>query len=349
MKRGRRTEPIGLAPFLAAMPRQAPSASRSRRDTQYTVPSTVCERSRPAYEGGVSPITSLPATEKRTPPSAVLRRRVALAFAAFVLIGATDGATGVLLPSLQTHYGVGKSVVSLLFVALTVGYIVAAFGSGLLVALLGERRFLALGAAAFALGAFVVSLRPPFALVLLTMVGFGFGFAIIDAGLNAYITAMPESTTQIEQSARLLRHRRVPRPDHRCGHPDARVRMEYCLCALVCVRAPSCGRLRAPLRCWPGERPATRHESGGDEPAHRHSSPAAGLAGGDLHALLCRRGDQHRQLEFQLPHRSTPSRQPALRLVGERLLVGNHPRAADAGPARRAPRDRQIRRSSAIA
>lgn len=124
-----------------------------------------------------------------------MRRRVALAFVAFVLIGAVDGATGVLLPSLQAHYGIGKGVVSLLFLTLTAGYIVAAFGSGLLVALLGERRFLALGAAAFALGALLVTLRPPFALVLLTMVGFGFGFAIIDAGLNTYIAGMPESTT----------------------------------------------------------------------------------------------------------------------------------------------------------
>ena len=198
MKRGRRTEPIGLAPFLAAMPRsRTPSASRSRRGPQYTVPSAVREQSHPAHEGGVSPITPLHITEKRTVPPTVVRRRVALAFAAFVLIGATDGATGVLLPSLQTYYGVGKSVVSLLFVSLTAGYIVAAFGSGLLVALLGERRFLALGAAAFALGALLVSLRPPFALVLLTMIAFGFGFAIIDAGLNAYITAMPESTTRL--------------------------------------------------------------------------------------------------------------------------------------------------------
>lgn len=124
-----------------------------------------------------------------------MRRRVALAFFAFVLIGATDGATGVLLPSLQAHYGVGKGVVSLIFLALTTGYIVAAFGSGLLVALLGERRFLVLGAIAFAGGAFLVSLRPPFVLVLVTVVALGFGFGIIDAGLNTYITRMPENTT----------------------------------------------------------------------------------------------------------------------------------------------------------
>ncbi len=127
--------------------------------------------------------------------SVALRRRVALSFAAFILIGAADGATGVLLPSLQAYYGVGKGVISLIFLAITTGYIIAAFGSGLLVALLGQRRFLALGAASFAMGAVAISLRPPFALLLTIMTGLGFGFAIMDAGLNTYITGLPESTT----------------------------------------------------------------------------------------------------------------------------------------------------------
>ncbi len=125
----------------------------------------------------------------------IVRRRIGAAFAAFILIGATDGATGVVLPSLQAHYGVSKGVISLIFLALTTGYIIAAFGSGLLVALLGQRRFLALGAAAFAMGAGAISLRPPFALLLTTILGLGFGFAIIDAGLNTYITGLPEKTT----------------------------------------------------------------------------------------------------------------------------------------------------------
>ncbi|MGI8687523.1 MAG: MFS transporter [Thermomicrobiales bacterium] len=122
-------------------------------------------------------------------------RRIAVSFAAFILIGATDGATGVLLPSLQTDYGIGKGVVSFIFLAITSGYFVAAFGSGLLVALLGQRRFLMLGAAAFAAGAVAISLRPPFALLLATMLALGFGFAIMDAGLNTYITGLPENTT----------------------------------------------------------------------------------------------------------------------------------------------------------
>ncbi len=125
----------------------------------------------------------------------IVRRRIAVSFAAFVLIGATDGATGIVLPRLQTDYGVGKGVVSLIFLAITSGYFVAAFGSGLLVALFGQRRFLMLGAAAFAVGAVAISLRPPFALLLATMLVLGFGFAILDAGLNTYSTGLPENTT----------------------------------------------------------------------------------------------------------------------------------------------------------
>jgi fucose permease len=134
---------------------------------------------------------------ERTGLTATLRRRIALSFAAFVVIGATDGATGVLLPSLQAEYGVSKGVVSLLFLALTTGFIIAAFGSGLLVALLGQRRFLMLGAAVFALGALTISLRPPFAVVLAILLILGFGFAILDAGLNTYITGLPENTTRL--------------------------------------------------------------------------------------------------------------------------------------------------------
>ena len=120
-----------------------------------------------------------------------------VAFIAFILIGATDGATGVVLPSIEAQYGIGKQAVSLLFLAITAGYVVAAFASGLLVATLGRRWFLMLGAAAFALGALCIGVRPLFVVVLATAMVLGFGFAIIDAGLNTYITELPHSTTPL--------------------------------------------------------------------------------------------------------------------------------------------------------
>ena len=119
--------------------------------------------------------------------------QVGLAFFSFILIGANDGALGVLIPSMRLHYGVDKATIGLLFLFQTVGYLIAAFNSGLLVERLGNRRFLVSGAACFFLGVGTLSFMPPFVFVLVVMLPLGFGVAIIDAGLNAYIAGMPRN------------------------------------------------------------------------------------------------------------------------------------------------------------
>jgi len=119
--------------------------------------------------------------------------QVGLAFSAFILIGANDGALGVLIPSMRLHYGVDIATIGLLFLFQTIGYLIAAFNSGLLVEKLGNRRFLVLGVASFLLGVGALSLMPSFVIVLIMMLPLGFGVAIIDAGLNIYIASMPRN------------------------------------------------------------------------------------------------------------------------------------------------------------
>jgi fucose permease len=119
--------------------------------------------------------------------------QVGLAFSAFILIGANDGALGVLIPSMRLHYGVDKATIGLLFLFQTIGYLIAAFNSGLLVEKLGNRRFLVLGVASFLLGVGALSLMPAYVIVLVMMLPLGFGVAIIDAGLNTYIAGMPRN------------------------------------------------------------------------------------------------------------------------------------------------------------
>ncbi|MFL5653120.1 MAG: MFS transporter [Ktedonobacteraceae bacterium] len=123
-----------------------------------------------------------------------LRIQIGLAFFAFILIGLNDGAIGVLIPSIQTHYNVNKATIGLLFLFATIGYLVAAFNSGLLVEKLGNRFFLILGVSTFLLSAATLSLMPPFLVVLLMLLPLGFGVAILDAGLNAYIAGLPRNT-----------------------------------------------------------------------------------------------------------------------------------------------------------
>ncbi|MFL5627007.1 MAG: MFS transporter, partial [Ktedonobacteraceae bacterium] len=96
-----------------------------------------------------------------------LRLKIALAFFAFIMIGANDGAFGVLLPSLRTHYHVDNATIGFMFLASTAGYFTATFNNGLLIEKLGYRRFLALGAIIFLLSTGIISVMPPFFIVLI--------------------------------------------------------------------------------------------------------------------------------------------------------------------------------------
>src|SRR6266516_343004 len=119
--------------------------------------------------------------------------QVGLAFSAFILIGANDGALGVLIPSMRLHYGVDIATIGLLFLFQTVGYLVCGLILEKLNEKLGNRRFLVLGVVSFLLGVGTLSLMPSYVIVLIMMLPLGFGVAIIDAGLNTYIASMPRN------------------------------------------------------------------------------------------------------------------------------------------------------------
>ena len=130
-------------------------------------------------------------------PRASLRWQIGLSFTSFILMGANDGALGVLLPSIRAHYGVNDATISLIFLAGSLGYLTAAFNSGPLTGRLGYRWFLPLGACSTLLGALTYTLMPPFAVILLAGLLVGFGIGCIDAGLNAYIASLPGNTTKL--------------------------------------------------------------------------------------------------------------------------------------------------------
>jgi fucose permease len=132
--------------------------------------------------------------EKQSTTVPSIRTQLSLVFFAFILIGSNDGALGVLIPSLRTYYAVNKATIGLIFLASTIGFLTAAFISGLLLEALGRRLFLVVGASSFVVSAALISLRPPFVLLLGILLLLGFGVAILDAGLNTYIAGLPRST-----------------------------------------------------------------------------------------------------------------------------------------------------------
>jgi fucose permease len=129
--------------------------------------------------------------------SSEARTQIALAFFAFILIGAVDAAVGVLLPSLRAFYAIDKAAVGFLFISSTFGYLVSAFASGLLVEKLGMRVFMMLAPAMITLAAITISFMPPFIVLMLGFLMSGFGIGLIDAGLNSHIAALPNNTAPL--------------------------------------------------------------------------------------------------------------------------------------------------------
>jgi fucose permease len=130
-----------------------------------------------------------------TQKQSLLRLQIGLAFFGLLLVGLLSGAWGVLLPGLSDFYHINKSVVGLLFFASATGYFLSALCSGFLTQKLGLRWYLILGTAAFLAGNLILFIKPPFALVLLTRMFMGIGVAVIEAGLNMFIAALPKNNT----------------------------------------------------------------------------------------------------------------------------------------------------------
>jgi fucose permease len=120
--------------------------------------------------------------------------RLVLAFGGFILLGLGAGAGGVLIPSQMADYGIDKVTVGLMFFGFSGGYLASSLSTGALVARLGVRAQLALGAAIYVVASVGIGLRPPFGLLLLLTVVSGAGCGVVDAGFNAYISTLPGHT-----------------------------------------------------------------------------------------------------------------------------------------------------------
>jgi len=124
-----------------------------------------------------------------------LRWQMGLIFLGILLLGTNDGAIGILIPSLRAHYHLDAGTVGAVFLFSAIGYLLTALSNGLLVERLGQRTVLLFGTAAFFCSVALVSLAPPFTVVLALLLLQGCGGAIIDVGCNASLVQFPRGTT----------------------------------------------------------------------------------------------------------------------------------------------------------
>ena len=131
----------------------------------------------------------MPASRHPVPPS------VLVAYAAFVQIGLTAGAGGVLLPAQITDYGVGRAAIGVCFFTFAAGFILASFSAGAALSRFGIRFTLVAGAVAVVVAGLGVAARPPFVVFLALQSVVGYGTGLLESALNAHIASLQGAAT----------------------------------------------------------------------------------------------------------------------------------------------------------
>ncbi|MBO3745005.1 MFS transporter [Streptosporangiaceae bacterium NEAU-GS5] len=127
------------------------------------------------------------------------RAPVALAYAAFVLVGISAGVSGVLLPAQIDDYHVTMTTIGLTFFVFSAGFFLAGSFTGALVQRFGTRISLAIGGGAYVLSGLYMGLRPPFIGLVAIQILAGFGTGTLESVLNAYLAGLPSATTLLNR------------------------------------------------------------------------------------------------------------------------------------------------------
>ncbi|MFF5228093.1 MFS transporter [Dactylosporangium sp. NPDC000521] len=120
---------------------------------------------------------------------------IAFAYATFVLAGLSAGVGGVLLPAQLRDYHLDKATIGVTFFAFSAGFLLAGATAGALIHRLGTRAALTAGGVAFIAAGLCTATRPAFAVLVGVQVVAGYGTGVLESVLNAYLAALPGSTT----------------------------------------------------------------------------------------------------------------------------------------------------------
>src|SRR5690349_1770565 len=125
--------------------------------------------------------------------------RVALAYAAFVLVGVNAGVNGVLLAAQMDDYAVSRATLGLTFFAGSAGFVLAGMTAGALIHRFGTRIALATGGGVYVLSAWYAGTRPPLVALIVLQAAFGYGIGVLESVLNAYLSGLPNATTRLNR------------------------------------------------------------------------------------------------------------------------------------------------------
>ncbi|KAJ9667512.1 hypothetical protein H2201_002381 [Coniosporium apollinis] len=111
-------------------------------------------------------------------------------FLSFTVMGLNDGAYGALIPYLETYYHLTYTVVSLIFLSPLIGYTLSALLNNSIHLKFGQRGVALIGPTCHLLAFSVISVHPPWPVMIVVFMFAGFGNGLMDAGWNAWVGAL---------------------------------------------------------------------------------------------------------------------------------------------------------------
>ncbi|ETW78487.1 hypothetical protein HETIRDRAFT_460335 [Heterobasidion irregulare TC 32-1] len=109
------------------------------------------------------------------------------------LAGWNDGSTGPLLPRFRSVYNVNYTIVSLIFVANCIGFVIGSVSNILLTDKVGFGKVIVLGSIAQTIAYCIQAPGPPFPVFAITYAINGFGLALQDAQANGFVASYKEN------------------------------------------------------------------------------------------------------------------------------------------------------------
>ncbi|EJC98907.1 MFS general substrate transporter [Fomitiporia mediterranea MF3/22] len=153
-------------------------------------------------EGVPTPASSIIQTPTLVPDDSKKQRRTEIICYCTLLWehfmeGWNDGSVGPLLPSMQNHYHVGYTIVSMIFVLNCIGFLSGAIANIRLVQKLGFGTTLIVGAVSHAIAYCIQAPTPPFPVFAFAYIFSGFGIALQNANATVFVINLRNSSAKI--------------------------------------------------------------------------------------------------------------------------------------------------------
>ncbi|KAF2101051.1 putative MFS transporter [Rhizodiscina lignyota] len=135
------------------------------------------------------PITAVHTVQRWNSPRTNVPR-VFAAFYAFIVVGMNDASYGPLIPYLEPYYNISYTIVSLIFLSPFLGYSLAALSISTIHMHFGQRGIAVVAPLCHLISYIIISVHPPYPVLVVLFILVGFGNGLEDAGWCAWIGNM---------------------------------------------------------------------------------------------------------------------------------------------------------------